>query len=289
MIYLGLSILSSSMIYILFKFFEKYKVALMPAIVFNYFVASSFGLLQMEDHQRLLTIPNDWWIIAATISFLFITLFYLMAKTAQEMGVSVSSNASKMSMIIPLIILTLAYPSEKMSILQIIGILIALVGIYFTSLKGSDGKSGKALFWPFLLFIGTGSLDFLLAYANQHLLHTSADDNLFTSLTFGLAFIWGFIFILFLIIRKKSRPSLRTFIGGGILGIINYGSIFFLLRTYAGDIAQKTVILPVNNMGVIIFSTLFSIILFKEKLSSKNWIGLGISLISIYLIFNSSL
>lgn len=288
MTYLGLSILSSSAIFIIFKYFDKYKVALMPAIVFNYFIASSFGVLQVEDYQQLLNIPSGWWLTAATISFLFISLFYLMAKTAQVMGVSVSSNASKMSMIIPLIILAILYPSEKMSLLQITGILFALIGIYFTSLKGSKGGGKNGLFWPLLLFVGTGSLDFLLAYANENLLHTSADDNLFTALTFGLAFLWGFIFIMILLIKKKTRLSYKVFIGGGILGIINYGSIFFLLRTYAGGIAQKTVILPVNNMGIIIVSTLFSILLFSEKLTAKNWIGLSISIFSIYLIFYNS-
>jgi len=288
MIYLALSILSSSAIFIIFKYFSKYKVELMPAIVFNYFIASSFGLLQIEDLQQLLNIPSGWWLTASTISLLFISLFYLMAKTAQVMGVSVSSNASKMSMVIPLVILAIAYPNEKMGMLQITGVIFALVGIYFTSLKNSNGSSKKELFWPFLLFIGTGSLDFLLAYANEHLLRSSADDNLFTALTFGLAFLWGFLFILFLLIKKKTQLSLKVFIGGGVLGIINYGSIFFLLRTYAGNIAQKTVILPVNNMGIIILSTLLSILLFKEKLSSKNWLGLLISVFSIYLIFYNS-
>jgi drug/metabolite transporter (DMT)-like permease len=257
----------------------------MSAIVFNYFIASSFGLLQMEDHNRLLHVSSDWWLLAISISFLFISLFYLMAKTAQEMGVSVSSNASKMSMLIPLVLLAVMNPSERLSGLQIIGILIALLGIYFTSLKGGKGKGKMALFWPFLLFIGTGSLDYLLAIANQELLQNASDDNLFTSLTFGLAFLWGLVYLIYLKIKDQYIFTPKVIIAGGILGIINYGSIFFLLRTYGSNIAQKTVVLPINNMGVIIVSTLFSILLFREKLSAKNFLGLALSLFSIFLIF----
>jgi drug/metabolite transporter (DMT)-like permease len=285
MIYLALSILSSSAIFILFKYFDKYKVQLLPAIVINYFMASASGFVQVENDFSLMNIPGNWWIASIIISFLFISLFYLMAKTAQDMGVSVSSNATKMSMLIPLLILALLYPEEKMGWLQLIGVTLALFGIYFTSLKKEKTKSKNNLFWPFLLFTGSGILDFILAYANQNLLHSASDDKVFTALSFGMAFCWGLILLLFIKIKKGLNISRITLLGGLLLGIVNFGSIYFLLRTYAENIARKTAIIPINNMSIIIVSTVFSIILFKERLSYKNILGLVLSFLSICMIF----
>lgn len=288
MIYLALSILCSSTIYILFKLFGKYNIQLLPAIVVNYFFAASSGFIQMERLGDFENIPNDWWLPIFIISLLFISLFYLMAKTAQNLGVSVSSNASKMSMLIPIVLLAILYPEEQLSIFQGAGIVLALLGIYFTSLKDSSTFSWRSIFWPFVLFIGTGLLDFILAFANENLLHTAADDSLFTSLSFGLAFIWGVLLLTYKKLKDGLKVSKLSIIGGLVLGIVNYGSIFFLLRTYAGNIAQKTSILPVNNMSIIILSTLLSILLFQEKLSKKNVLGLSLSILSIIIIFYNS-
>ena len=100
-----------------------------------------------------------------------------------------------------------------------------------------------------------------------------------------MAFIWGAIAVIIMWTIKGIKLNKATIIGGIALGLVNYGSIFFLLRTYASDFAQKTVILPVNNMGIMITSILFSIILFHEKLSVNNWIGIVISLLAISIIF----
>lgn len=288
MIYLALSILFSSSIYVLFKYFGKYNVQLLPAIVVNYFIAASYGLFQIESVSQLKSISTEWWVAALIISILFISLFYLMAKTAQDLGVSVSSNASKMSMVIPIFLLAIIYPEEHLNLFQIIGIVLALGGIYFTSLKDESRFTWRSIFWPFVLFIGSGILDFILAYANQNLLHSAADDSLFTTLGFGLAFIWGVFILGYKSIKDGFHISKISLIGGIILGLINFGSIFFLLRTYAGNIAQKTSILPLNNMSVIIVSTLFSILLFQERLSKKNVLGLSLSIVSIIIIFYNS-
>lgn len=285
MIYLLLSILSSASIYLVFNLFGKYKVNLLPAITINYLVAAIAGLIHNQSTNDIYYVKNEWWPTAITLSMLFISLFYLMAKTTQDQGVSVATNASKMSMIIPVLIIAAFYPGESISLLQAIGIVIALVGIYLTSKKPDKNKSKSYLFWPLLLFIGTGLLDFLIVYANQNLISNSTEDNLFTIFLFSLAFLWGLIILFFTAFKGKVTIDRSAIIGGLILGFINYGSIYFLLRTYASGFAQKTVILPVNNMGIMIVSVGFALIIFKERLTLINRIGIGLSLLAIAIIF----
>ena len=94
MIYLILSVISSTAIFILFKLFKKYKVNTLHAIVVNYITASSCGILLSEQDIDVSEILHSYWLYAAiALGFLFISIFNVMALTAQKNGLSVASVA----------------------------------------------------------------------------------------------------------------------------------------------------------------------------------------------------
>ena len=43
-----------------------------------------------------------------------------------------------------------------------------------------------------------------------------------------------------------------------------------------------------NNVGVVILSTLFGLLIFKEKLILKNWIGIVIAIASILMVMSAN-
>ncbi|MFK5073661.1 hypothetical protein ACI4BE_29470, partial [Klebsiella pneumoniae] len=47
---------------------------------------------------------------------------------------------------------------------------------------------------------------------------------------------------------------------------------------------ESSASIPINNMGIVLFSTLVAWLLFKEKLSTINWMGVLLSLVAIFLI-----
>ena len=54
-----------------------------------------------------------------------------------------------------------------------------------------------------------------------------------------------------------------------------------VLKQYAGN---SSAIIPINNMGIVLFSALAAWLLFKEKLSVTNWLGILLSAVAIALI-----
>jgi uncharacterized membrane protein len=79
-------------------------------------------------------------------------------------------------------------------------------------------------------------------------------------------------------------------IAGICIGIPNYFSIWCLVHFLQDSPWETSASLPVNNMGIVLFSTLVAALLFKEKLSNINWTGIALSAIAIYLIaFGNSL
>ena len=49
---------------------------------------------------------------------------------------------------------------------------------------------------------------------------------------------------------------------------------------------ESSTAFTLNNVGIVILSTLFGLFIFKEKLISKNWFGIIIAIVSIILIMS---
>ena len=104
MIYLLLSILASTLIFVIFKLFERHRINTLQAIVVNYFTACIAGVLSYNQTISISEITNSNWFLGALfLAFLFIAVFNLMALTAQQNGLSVAAVAGKMSVVIPVI------------------------------------------------------------------------------------------------------------------------------------------------------------------------------------------
>ncbi|MGY8914875.1 MAG: EamA family transporter, partial [Flavobacteriales bacterium] len=76
----------------------------------------------------------------------------------------------------------------------------------------------------------------------------------------------------------------RNVIAGLVLGIFNYFSIYFLLRALQNDFINSSSIFTINNVAIVLLSTIFGILFFKETLSKMNWFGIGLAVISIILV-----
>ena len=104
MLDLTLSVLFSSLIFVIFKLYSVYKVQTLFAIITNYVVACLTGLFFYQGDTALQDIPEKSWFWGTLVlGILFILVFNLMAATAQKVGVSVASVATKMSLVIPVI------------------------------------------------------------------------------------------------------------------------------------------------------------------------------------------
>ena len=104
MIYLALSILSSTLIFVVFKLFDVYKIQTLYAIITNYVVACTVGFFLYDGPVGINDLTGKPWFIGPVLlGVLFIVIFNLMARTAQVSGVSVASIATKMSLAIPVV------------------------------------------------------------------------------------------------------------------------------------------------------------------------------------------
>src|SRR5690606_5742239 len=141
----------------------------------------------------------------------------------------------------------------------------------------------RSIIFPVLVFLGSGIIDTTIKYLEDEFIAKN-DTPIFSATIYGMAALIGVFFLIFQTIKGKFQFHYKNIFAGIALGIPNYFSVYFLVQTLRSDIFDSSGIFTVNNVAIVMVSTLLGILLFKEKLLLKNWIGIGLAIISILLI-----
>ena len=283
MIFLLLSILFSTGLFVVFKYFGIYKIDVLKAIFVNYIVAFSMGFFFAERQIPISEIYlQPWFSGALFLGALFVSIFFVMAMTAQKNGVSVTSIAGKMSVVVPVIFGIILY-NESVTFLKIVGIIMALIAVYLSSVKEERSKKNGTLLLPVLLFIGSGTIDTLLKYIQEN--HVSDEDvSIFSGSLFGIAGAFAFLILVIKTLKKRESFGYKNIIAGIILGVPNYYSIIFLIKALQNKNFESSTLFTINNVAIVVVSTLVGLFFFKEKFSIKNKIGVAMAVLAIILV-----
>lgn len=280
-----LTIVAFNVLIIIFKLFAKLNIDNLQALIVNYFVAGFCGLYFSDvefNYSRLITAP--WMFHAIIIGILFIVTFNFYAKGTQKVGIAITTVANKLSLFIPVAIALIVYPNEQITILKIIGFLLAAVGIYLSSTKKKKlGFDKKYLWLIIIVFVGQGIADTFFNHAQRTVVNDE-DKGLFFMCLLLIAGITGVFILLGKSVKQKPQLKLKNLIGGIALGLPNFASLIFFFNALESSGLEASQVFPVVSMGVVILSALVGLILFKEKLSGANWIGLGFAVLSIFII-----
>lgn len=282
-----LSILSSSVLFVLFRLFPKYHVDTAQAIIVNYFTAFICGCLVNSELPSIEQFTGSGLIPYAILAgFLFISLFIGMGYSSQKNGMGTTSVAVKMSMALTTIFFIVAY-NEPVTVLKIIGFLMAFAGIFLITYERSNPEKKSALLLLLLLFVGSPVLDILLNYTQKVLLK-DYPLALFTAFGFLAAGLMGIIWITTEYLRKKRFFSWRNIVGGIVLGIPNYFSIYYLTLSYKTTGWDDTVTIAIIGIGIVSLTAITGMVFFRESTRWNKLAGLIAAIVAIVLLNSSS-
>jgi len=283
LIFLLLSILFSTGLFVVFKYFGIYKIDVLKAIFVNYIVAFSMGFFFAERQIPISEIYlQPWFSGALFLGALFVSIFFVMAMTAQKNGVSVTSIAGKMSVVVPVFFGIILY-NESVTFLKIVGIIMALIAVYLSSVKEEKSEKNGTLLLPILLFIGSGTIDTLLKYIQENYV-ADEDVSIFSGSLFGIAGAFAFLILVIKTLKKRESFGYKNIIAGIILGVPNYYSIIFLIKALQNKNFESSTLFTINNVAIVVVSTLVGLFFFKEKFSVKNKIGVAMAVLAIILV-----
>jgi len=275
MITLSLAIILTTVLFLVFKEFSKRDINTHQAITFNYLTAALIALFIGDVNYNIYNLINtDWFYSTIALGIFFIIMFNVMAITTQKLGISISSMASKMSLIIP-VIGAVILQNASIGVYTILGIMIALIALYLTFKKsGPTAKPTLAI----ILFLGAGILDMWLDSIRNNFLSSTVDFNLFIVTVFFTAFSVGLIKIIW----DRKKIIKKNIVAGIVLGVPNYFSIYFVLL--ALENLGGIYVFPILNIGVVLFSAIISWLFYQEQMSKTNWMGIVLACLSILII-----
>ena len=290
MLYLIGSIILTSYLTLAFKVCERYRISIFQAIIFNYITCVITGTVVNGSFPvTAAALQTPWFQWAGVMGILFVSIFNVVGITTQKAGVAVASVANKLSLIIPVLFSVWLY-GEHLFFWQATGIVLALVAVILTCYRPGNknnttgqGISFQLILLPAVLFLGSGLLDALINHVQKQYVTPENKNAFLISGFFSAAFIGSCILVVQLL-RRKQQFAWKSVMAGILIGIPNYFSIWCLMQFLAVSPWQSSAGIPVNNMGIVLFSSVAAWILFKEKLARVNWIGIVLSILAIWLI-----
>ena len=138
------------------------------------------------------------------------------------------------------------------------------------------------------LFLGSGLLDTGVTLLSRRYFQTAGDGENLQALSsvhiFATAASAGVLLLAYRLYRRKSTLSLRNLLGGIVLGVPNYFSIYLFLKLLSDGPFQPSVAVPVTNISIVVTSVLAGVLLFREAAGTRKWLGLFLAVGAILLL-----
>jgi len=276
MLYLFLALLCSVMITVLMRLSERYRKNPTSMLAMNYLMCT---LLAVAFSGQLVLFPRAdglpvTLLLGSICGALFLASFLLLQWNVSRNGVALPATFMKLGVLVPTLLSAFIF-REQLTALRILGVAVAVAAILLMQDKGQKGKSGSMAGLIVLLLSG-GLSDFMSKIYEE--LGPSALKDQYLLYTFLVALI---LCVALCLLRKQSL-CWQDALFGMLIGIPNYLSARFLLLSLAQ--LPAVVVYPSFSVGTIVLVTLAGLLIFREKLSTRKWISLGIILCALILL-----
>ena len=278
-----IAVLCSVAVSVLLKVARKRNIVIQQAIAFNYIVALSLSWFLLKPDFKGLEFTDfiaqsENTPIFLALGILLPSVFIIMSKAVEFAGIVRSDAAQRLSLFLPILAAFLIF-HETLSQSKVVGIVLAFVGLFCLLSKPNQqsavdfrGVLGLVGVW-----FGYGIIDILFKQVAKS--GGAFPTTLF--IAFSLAACIMFIYLLF----KRTQWNVASVVGGIILGVLNFFNILFYIKAHQSFGSNPTLVFAGMNIGVICLGTITGALIFKEKISKINWLGIVFSLCAIFCLY----
>ncbi|MEE1327508.1 MAG: SMR family transporter, partial [Oscillospiraceae bacterium] len=268
MFYLLLTILGGAMVSILMRLSEskiKNSIGMLEANYIACFLvsAASAGFGNLFPNEPGIAQTQFWGFVTGV---LFLACYLVFQISVHRNGVVLSSAFSKLGLMVS-IVMSIAFFGEKPTVLQTLGFLLAVGAICLMNYQKENTGSGFNFGLLLVLFFG-GASDAMAKVFEE--LGTASQQPQYLFYTFLVALVLCTVLMLY----KKQRLGRWEFLFGTLIAIPNFVSTRFMLKALA-DI-PAVIAYPAFSVGTILVVTMAGVLFFKERLTKRQWIGIGV-------------
>ncbi|MFZ7134848.1 DMT family transporter [Avibacterium avium] len=280
--YLFLAIACSVAVSVLLKVARRFNVVIEQAIAFNYLIALllSYFLLQPNFQGQGFTdfiVQNENSAIFLSLGLLLPSVFIIMSKAVEFAGIVRSDAAQRLSLFLPILAAFVLF-GEQLSQSRIISLILAFSALFCLINKPREqGLSVKGGLSLLAVWFGYGVIDILFKQTAK--MGSAFPTTLF--IAFALAMCVMFMYLLI----KRTQWNGASLLAGIVLGGLNFMNILFYIRAHQSFSQNPTLVFAGMNIGVICLGTLVGAIVFKEKISKINGVGVVLGISAILSLF----
>lgn len=276
MIYLFLAIMFSAMVSVVMRLSTDKVKGNVPMLAMNYLMCLVLALIYTGGRGDAAGTPG-----AARAVFLgmingvlYLLGFVLLQFNVRKNGVVLSTTFMKLGLLVP-IVLSVCFFGELPAPWQAVGFVLAVAAIVLIN-AGGDRSAARMKAVLILLLLASGGADAMSKVFEQ--LGAAQWSELFLLVTFATALVLCCLLMLF----RQERPGKWEVLFGFLIGIPNYFSARFLL--HALEHIDAVVAYPTYSVATILVVTAAGLVLFKERLSKRQWVALVMILLALVLL-----
>lgn len=278
MIFLAGAIAANLCMTFLMKYSESHNGNRYALNIWNYLAGTIFSFFLLEDKSTILMLDDSGITLIAGVlnGILYVIGLVLTQINIVRNGAPLSSTFSRLGVLIPTILSAIFF-LEIPGALQIGGLVLAIAAIVYMNM-GSKEELPSFRLGLILLFISGGVGDFVSKIYSMY--YDGTAQTYFVMYTFFFAMIVSII----MFIKDKSKMTVQDAIIGICVGVPNQLTALLVLK--ASVSLPAFIVYPTYSAGIIIFVNIINYLVFREKLTKRQYIAtamIGLALVFINL------
>lgn len=293
MIWLLLAIACSIGIATLFKIAERRDFDRTALLTVNYAAGAVLAAV-LQGVGRADGLDAPLVALGVAQGVLFIGGFWLFSLAIRHAGMGLAAGVMRLSVVVPVVAAALVW-GEAVTAAQVAGLLLAGAAFFLVARPADAPRDPEAVASApppraagrfgllAALFLAGGLVDVLnKTFAERYA--GAVPESLFLLFVFGVAFAVGAAAVVATGVRTGRWPSREVVGWGVVLGLINYGSADFFLRSIAWAAGRAAFVFPANSVSIVVGAALIGRFAFGERLTRANVAGLALAAVALVLL-----
>lgn len=276
MLYFLLAVLSSTLVSVLMRASDRHARNKTSMLACNYLVCTALAASFMGNTPFFSAADGGFFSMALGFfsGVLYLVSFLMLQWNIGRNGVALPSTYMKLGVLVPTIMAITVF-GEKPQAAQILGIILAVLAIVLIQSEKGNGRTGSQTGLLVLLLCGglTDGMAKIFEYWG-----TASRQGQYLFFTFGVALM----LCILLSIHRKQGLGWQDALFGILIGVPNYFSSWFLLLSL--KYMPAVVVYPGFSVGTIVLVTLIGAVCFRERLSRRQLVAVGIIVAALALL-----
>src|SRR5690606_9995558 len=280
MTYLILSILCSVAVSVLLKVARRQGIDIRQAIAFNYVMACALTWFLLAPALAPKAGHQFPWLLFAVLGIILPVLFMIMSRGVEYAGIVRSDAAQRLSLFLTVLASFVLF-GEALSVNRGLSLALAFAALFCLLWKPADTTPRTSVrqgaLYLFLIWLGYGVVDMLFKQIAKT--GTAFSSGLFLSFVLAGVIMFGYLLV------RRTQWNGRSVLGGLLLGLLNFCNILFYIRAHQTFHENPTLVFTVMNIGVISLGTIVGAVVFREKISRINLLGIGLAIVAVLTLY----